>query len=116
MANSRKPTKWIQVVTDTWRKNKSRVGYKFKNALKDAKLIYKKQIGGEDSNKEAGTESVDEVAPEATTEATPEAAPEATPEATPVAAANMMGGKRSLSRRKIRKTRKNKKSRSRKNR
>jgi len=40
---------WNKVVAQTWNKNKHRAGYMFKDALKDAKKIYKKGgvIGGE---------------------------------------------------------------------
>ena len=33
---------WNKVVAQTWNKNKHRAGYMFKDALKDAKKIYKK--------------------------------------------------------------------------
>lgn len=39
---SRKLSPWIQLVTKTYNENKSKAGYAFKDAIKDAKKIYKK--------------------------------------------------------------------------
>ena len=42
-------SEWNKVVAQTWNKNKHLAGYMFKDALKDAKKIYKKGgvIGGD---------------------------------------------------------------------
>jgi hypothetical protein len=36
-------SEWTQLVTKVYNENKSKPGYKFKNAMKDAAKIYKKQ-------------------------------------------------------------------------
>jgi hypothetical protein len=43
-------TEWTDLVKKTWEENRKKPGYKFKDALRDAKKVYKKSGGGTKKN------------------------------------------------------------------
>ena len=89
---------WNKVVAQTWNKNKHRAGYMFKDALKDAKKIYKK--GGAISVEEVPA-SIPASIP-ASPASTPASIPASTPASIPASTPATQGGKS----RKVRKERK----------
>ena len=100
---------WNKVVAQTWNKNKHRAGYMFKDALKDAKKIYKKGGAISGDKKKYIVEEVHASTPASTHASIPASTPASTHASTPASTPPTQGGKS----RKVRKERKDRKTRKR---